>query len=412
LSGPALTVVGRGISKFAIVIFLIIAARLLSKEEFAVYSYVLALTQVFAILGDPQVSLVAARDVSAGSQPAATGFWAALPVVTVTAAFSALGLFLFGLIDSFPGTTVPLLLLAALFIVFNRLVGLGTDMLRALGRFRVEAAIETGGTVLLVLVASVLTESGAGITAVLGVFAAVAVLCSVACLLFLRRDIGRPAHVPGRWRELLRSGLKLWISTGSSVIAVRAPLIILATSGSAAAVASLSVGLRFADAGYLLALTGGQALLPVIAALVATDVRRAVGLTRRTVLVAMAGGAAVAALIAPFGSTVAAAVFGSKYESAGPVLAVMMLALPFMGMYWISWYALLGLGRESDIAKVSVGAALASVVAGMAVIPGSDETGAAWVYVGSLAAMALATFATFELRVRQARAQPLQRVSG
>ena len=404
----ALTVIGRGVSKFAIVIFLVLAARLLSKHEFGIYSYVLVLANTFGILADPQVSLVVARDVSAGRHSPAEGFWAAVPVVTAGAVISAVGLLVFGLIDSGPGTTAPQLLVAGVFIVFNRFVGLGTDMLRAVGRFGLEATIETTSSVVLVTAASVLAARGAGITAVLGAFAATSMLTTIVCLAALRHEIGQPRRPPGHWRSLVRSGLKLSFAASTTAIATRAPLIILGSSASAAAVASYSAGLRFADAAYLLSLTAGQALLPSIAALASTDPARGARLTRRTALIALAAGGAVAMLTVPFGSTFTRLVFGGEYASAGSLMSVTMLAAPFMGMFWISWFGLVAFDGEQDVVKVTAAGALLSIAAGIALIPGTGALGAAWVYTGVLAAMALAALATFQIRTRNPRARSVQ----
>jgi O-antigen/teichoic acid export membrane protein len=173
-------------------------------------------------------------------------------------------------------------------------------------------------------------------------------------------------------------------------------------------VASYSAGLRFADAAYLLALTAGQALLPSVAALARTDSARGARLTVRTALIALAAGAAVAAVTVPFGSTLTRIVFGGEYESAGPLMSITMLAVPFMGMFWVSWFGLVAFDGERDVVKVTVGGAVLSLVAGIAVIPSTGATGAAWVYTGVLAAMALAGLAAFQVRTRHSRVPSVQ----
>jgi O-antigen/teichoic acid export membrane protein len=173
-------------------------------------------------------------------------------------------------------------------------------------------------------------------------------------------------------------------------------------------VASYSAGLRFADAAYLLALTAGQALLPSIAALASTDPARGARLTRRTALIALAAGAGVAMLTVPFGSTLTRIVFGGEYASAGPLMSVTMLGVPFMGMFWVSWFGLVAFDGERDVVKVTVGGALLSLAVGIAVIPGTGAVGAAWVYTGVLAAMALAALAAFSIRTRHPRARSVQ----
>jgi hypothetical protein len=71
------------------------------------------------------------------------------------------------------------LAIAGGFIVFNRIQGLGLDMLRAIGRFGLKAAIESTATVLLVIGASVIAALGLGVAAVLAAFLVQSLLVTV-----------------------------------------------------------------------------------------------------------------------------------------------------------------------------------------------------------------------------------------
>lgn len=396
LARSSLTLIGRGISKFAILVFLVLAARLLSKHEYGIYSYVLVLANTFGTLADPQVSIIAGRDVAAGRSTPAQSYWSAIPLVVLGGVFAGVGLLVFGLIDRGPGGSVGVLAIAAGFIVFNRVQGIGLDMLRALGRFGLEATIESTATILLVLAASVIAALGLGVAAVLAAFLAQSLLVAVVCHVALRADVGPPRIVVGQRSHLLRSGVKLSVGAGATAVATRAPLIVLASAASAVAVASFSAGLRFADAAYVLALTAGQALLPNVAALLRTDPDRAARLTRRVIVLSMVAGAALAAVLAPFGSELTRAVFGAQYSSSGALMSVMILSLPFMGVFWISWFSLCAYKRESDVVGVAILAAVASVLAGILVIPGAGAKGAAWVYVGVMVLLAGGTLAMLE----------------
>ncbi|MGI8803853.1 MAG: lipopolysaccharide biosynthesis protein [Solirubrobacteraceae bacterium] len=395
----SLTVASRMISKLAVVLFLILAARLLSKHDFGIYSYVLVLASTFATLADPQVAMVAGRDVASGHASAAVSFWSAAPVVAAGGAISAVAMFVFGALDSGPGTTALVLSVAGAYVLFNRTFGLGADMLRSLGRIGAEAAIEVAGTVLLVVAASVLVATRAGITAVLLAFVGQAVFGSLACYGALFRDVGPPIRTHGRWPRMFRTGIKLSVAASATAVATRAPPLILGSAGSAIAVASYSAGLRFADTFYLLALTAGQALLPSIAALARVDPRRAARLTRRVILFAVGLGAAAAAVSFGLRGDLTGAVLGGKYSSSGTLMAVMMIGAPLMGVFWISWFALFAFGGERDVVAVALVAAAVSVAVGTAVIPSAGAIGAAWMYVGVIGLMAALTYARFERRV-------------
>jgi len=359
------------------------------------------LAYTFAILADAQVSVIAGRDVAAGRRSPAVAYWSALPIVLAGGMIATSAMLLFGLLDGGPGSSAPMLLAAGAFVIFNRLLGLGLDMLRAVGRFGVEASIETIGTVLLVAGATAAAATGLGVTAVLAVFAIHSLIAAFVCHLLLRREIASPDEAPGYRGSLLRSGIKLAIAAGATAIATRAPLIVLGVAASAVAVAGYSVAMRFADAVYLLALTAGQALLPSLASILSTDVRRAARLTRRAIALTTGLGAGLAAAFAPFGSDITGAVFGDTYASAGPLVSAMMSAVPFMGMFWISWFALCAHGRERDVLLVSLPCALGSLLVAVIVIPDTGPRGAAWVYAGALAVLALGTYAMFERHVRR-----------
>jgi O-antigen/teichoic acid export membrane protein len=401
LARSSLTLIGRGISKFAVLIFLVLAARLLTKQQYGVYSYVLVLASTCGILADPQVSIIAGRDVAAGRSSPAESYWSAIPLVALAGLVAAAGLIAFGLIDSGPGGTIGVLGIAAVFIVFNRLVGVGLEMLRALGRFGLEAAIETTGTVLLVAAASVVAALGLGVSAVLAAFVVQSILVAAVCHLILRGEVGPPRWVGGQRSHLLRSGIKLSVAAGATALATRAPLIILGGASTAVAVAGYSAGLRFADAAYLLALTAGQSLLPSLAALLSTDSRRAVGIARQAIALSVLAGGALAALFVPFGSEITRAVFGARYASSGALMSVMSLSLPFMGMFWISWFALCAYKRERDVARVALVAVGVSVLGGVLAIPSGGAKAAAWAYVGVIAVLALGTFGMLERQVRR-----------
>jgi O-antigen/teichoic acid export membrane protein len=403
LARSSMLVAGRVVSKLAILVFLVVAARLLTKAEYGVYSYVLVLAYTFALLADAQVSVIAGRDVAAGRRSAAEAYWSALPIVLAGGVLAAVGMLLFGLADDGPGTTASMLFAAGAFVVCNRLFWLGLDMLRALGRFRAEVLIETAGTLLLVGVATATVEAGLGVAAVLGVFAIHSLLGAVVCHALLRREIESPVAVPGYRGSLLRSGIKLALAVGATAVATRAPLITLGLAASAVTVAGYSAAMRFSDGVYLLALTAGQSLLPSIASLLSTDVRRAARLTRRGIVLTTALGTVLALGLAPFGSDIIGVIFGDTYSSAGPLMSVMMASVPFMGMFWISWFALCAHGRERDVLLVSVVCATGCVLASVIVIPDGGPRGAAWIYSGALAALALGTYAMFERQVRMAK---------
>ena len=169
-------------------------------------------------------------------------------------------------------------------------------MLRGLGRFNAEAAIQAGGAVLFIAGGTAVTAAGLGVSAVLGVLCAKEALSALVTYLVLRKDLVRSTGPsPVRWQQLLRVGIRLSIAGMALVLVMRLPLVALGNSGTAEQVALFSAAQRFGDAAWLLATTAGVALLPGIAYLAQSDRPRARKLVRR-VLVATGGASVVVAV--------------------------------------------------------------------------------------------------------------------
>jgi O-antigen/teichoic acid export membrane protein len=281
---------------------------------------------------------------------------------------------------------------------------LGLDLLRAVGRFRAEVTIETVGTVLLVATASVVAAAGGSVTVVLAVFAAHSALGGLVCHALLREQIGAPVSEPAYRRQLIGSGLALAGAAGATAVATRGPLIVLGLVASATAFAELSAGLRFADAFYVLALTAGQAMLPSLAAVLTDQPGRALRLVRRAVGLTALAGLAVAAVLAPLGEEFTRAIFGAPYASSGVLLSILAVSLPFMGMFWIAWFGLCAYDCERVVLASALACAAVALTAAVIVVPSEGAHGAAWVYSGTIALLALVSYAALERCARADRA--------
>ena len=275
LKRSSATVVSRGFSKFAQILFLIVAARLLTVEEFASYSYLVLLASAFTILSDTGVPLVAGRDAAGGRAPAGELFDSALPVVVVTAVIAALALPVVGAIDSGPGSSfVPVSLVAA-YVLFNRFVDLTCTLLRGVGRFTFEAVLQSVGAAAFIAAAIATTAAGLGVTAVLAVLCVKEFVSAVVSYLALRGDLERRegARRHADWRRLLGLGIRLSIAAIALALVMRVPLALLGNIGTTSEVALFSAAQRFGDAAYILAISLGVGLLPGITYLARVDLR-------------------------------------------------------------------------------------------------------------------------------------------
>jgi O-antigen/teichoic acid export membrane protein len=409
LMRSSVTLISRAFAKSAQIIFLVVAARLLTVEEFAIYSYVLVLAIVFSFASEVGVPTVAGRDLSAGRALPGDIHRAALPVVVVSAGVAALALPPFAAVDSGPGSTLAPILLIAGFVLFNRLFEFQATMLRALGRFNTEAAIQAGGAPVFIAGAIAVTVAGLGVSAVLAVLCAKEALSALVASLALRGELPRSAGSSTvRWQQLLKVGIRLSLAGIALVLVMRLPLVALGNAGNNEQIAMFSAAQRFADAAWLLATTAGVALLPGIAYLAQSDRPRARTLLRRILLVAGAGAAVLAAAGQPLAELAMRLVFGSSFSSGGETLQIVLGGLPAYVVLGIGWYAVVAFDGEPRLLGVGlVGLAVGAV--GAIALVGDGANGAAFAFVVSLYALAALSLWALARQLRvvpTARSQP------
>jgi O-antigen/teichoic acid export membrane protein len=403
LARSSITLFSRSFSKFAQVFFLVIAARLLSVDEFASYSYLILLASAFTIMSDTGVPLVAGRDASAGRASISSLFWSALPIVLVSAAVAAGLLVAFGAVDSGPGSTAAPVLLAALFVVFNRFFDLISQLLRGVGRFELEAALQATNAVAFVAGSVAVIVAGYGVLAVLAVFCLKELACCIAGWAAIRRDVRRPAGGAraGDWRGLVGIGVRLSLAGIALALAMRIPLAVLGNTGTSEELALFSAAQRFGDAAYVLAITGGWALVPGIAYLQRTDARRARRLLRRVLVAVVAGSAALAAGVMPVGEPVMRGIFGAPFADGADLFRITVAGLPACTALGLCWYGLVAFGGEARLLRVGAGSLIISVALSVALVPSWADQGAAWAYIGSLYAGALLSLVALRRHLRR-----------
>jgi O-antigen/teichoic acid export membrane protein len=405
LAWSSLTFLSRVVARLAQLLFLVAAARLLTLNEFATYSYLVVLAVTFSMLGATGVGLAASRDVSSGRTDPATAFWSALPVTAVGSLLAAFTLLLFAAFDSGPGSAPHLLALVAGFVVANIFYSFSMTMLRGVGRFGVEAALQLASGLSFLVAGVGAAVAGLGITGVLAALFARELAVALLAFWYLRPDLAPAERSRFRqWRTLFRVGIRLAVASMALAVATRSQLIILGNVGSNADVAWFSGPSRIADAVLVFSLTAGYSLLPGLSHIAASDRDRARRLLLR-VLVTVTGALAVAGALGALLSTqIVVILFGHDFESAAEPARVFFAGLPFYAALGIAWYALLAVDAERPLMAIAGLAAVASVVAGLIVIPDGSDMGAAWVYVVTLALMAVGCLVVLRRKLGQVAA--------
>jgi O-antigen/teichoic acid export membrane protein len=398
------TVISRAVARCGQFLFLVAAARILSVDQFAVYSYVVGLYATFSMLADTGVPTIASREIAGGREPTRTVFWSGLPAISAGALLAAGALAIFGLVDTGPGTGGSLLALAALYAAANTFFNYTSAVLRGIGRFQLEAALQLGGMVVAVGGGIAIMVAGGGIAAVVGWFALKEILHVGVLYLVMRGDLKGPmVPVPWLLRRLFRTGVRLAVAAISIAVVTRVPQIVLANTGTEDQLAWFSAPARMADTIFNLAFVGAFALLPGLTYLQTSDRARAVRLTDRLLAVAAGGGAvlgAVGALLAP---TIVRLVFGGRFEPSADPAAILLAGIPAYVVLAIAWHGLIAFDRDRDVLPVGAAGIVASVLCSVLLIPSKTDVGAAWSYMLPTVVMSLTAAA---LLIRRGLRQP------
>lgn len=386
LARSSVTFLSRGLAKFGQVFFLVVAARLLSVEEFAEYSYLIVLASAFTIMSDTGVPLVASRDASAGRAQLGDLYRAALPIVVVSSLAAAAVLPILGAVDSGPGESLAPVALTAAFVVFNRYFDLVGELLRGVGRFTLEALLQLGGAIAFIAGATALMVAGYGVTAVMAVFALKELGCCLVGYMAIRSDLRRRRGDARRssWRGLLRIGIHLSVAGIALALSLRVPLGVLGNTGTATEVALFSAAGRFGDGAYVLAITAGFALLPGIAFLASAEPARARRLLARVFAGVVAASAALGVVIVPLADHIMRLVFGEDFVAGAEALRIVGAGLPAYAGLGICWYAIVAFGGEARLLAVGAAGLALCVALSLAIIPSGGDEGAAWASTASI----------------------------
>ncbi len=388
------TVASRALIKLAQLGFLVIAARLLSVQEFAGYSYLLVLAVTFSMLADTGVALAASREISAGRRSPADAFWAGAPVIGIAALAGGGVVLAFGLLDSAPGSAGTALVLTCGFVVANTLFNFAATTLRGVGKSVYEAGLQAAGAVVFVAAAATALALGAGLVAVLAILLAKELLSLVAALAGLRADVGGPRRLTSDlWRRLLRIGIQLGLASTALALVTRIPTFVLANSGPPRTWLGSRPRSGWPTPCWSWRRRPGSRCLPSLTLLLESEPERAWRFLGRTLGAAVAIGAIGGALTLAFAPEIVTAAFGSDFDAATHSTRVLMAAAPAYAAIGIGWYALVALGRERSLVVLAAASAALALVLSLVLVPDRGDGGAAVAYVVALGAMAAAILA-------------------
>ena len=354
-------------------------ARTLGAEAYGIVGFAAAVVLYFAGVADFGIEALGPREMA--HDPKRVGPLAA-SVIAIRLLFSgvlALGIGLFGLLV-LPNPDGHVLALQSLTLiavgVSTRWVFLGMEKA---GRVSVARVV---GEVLRVLLVLLVVHSAADLLLV-PLTQAIAELSTGLILLYLLWRHGAMGKIRMRLAEawaILRSAFPLVVTTLLGLVIYNSDLLLLRTFQGPE-----SVGLYLA-AYTLIALLGnlgtayGASLLPTLT--------RAEGLEGGQVGLYRASISHVVAVAIPIGAggyllapQIIGLAFGPSYESSAPVLAVLILSIPFLLVRMILQTVLVSAGQQERVMRITGWAAAFNVLLNLVLIPRFGMMGAAFTTV-------------------------------
>lgn len=257
------------------------------------------------------------------------------------------------------------------------------DALRARARFVLAAGAETVGIVASIMLVLALVVAGAPLWALIGTASSIPMLAGLACLVAARAT-GLPWRLRPRLatraaaREFLGLAGYISLAEASSAAVYAATRIVLGTVRSPQVVGLYEGPIR---AHNLIRALNGAVTVTVLPTAVryqdAGDERRLGELLVRGCRYALAGVVPLAVVGAVLAGPILGAWLGSRYEAAGPAMAIMMSHWVLNGVLGVTTALLVALGAARDLARWAMALGASTIALALALVPPLGLDGAA-----------------------------------
>lgn len=358
----------------------IVAARTLAPADFGGYAFALAVGSVLGALADAGLQLTLLRDLSGTSerQTASRSLGTALVGRSLVAAPAGLVGVALGLAVDGPIERRAAVIVIVLSQILTSYADIFVQVLRSVGRLQLEAAVTLAARGVLVVAGSFVLLWGGGLVALAAVYAAIGLGWPALMAIVASRFV-RPIRPDGLLPVItaLRRALPIGVGIGVSLLMFRVDVPLLEWLRGPETVGLYSTAYRIFE-------TAGLLSTAVMAGVFPNLVRAAPHpwifgwQVRRWALLLAVMGLAATALGWILGPPVIRIAFGERYADAGPLLRILVLAIPPMFVSALLSQALIALGRPWR-STAAFGVALAvNVAVNLALIPSLGATGAAW----------------------------------
>lgn len=369
---------GDALSKLALLVTTVVAARAMSPLNFGRYIGLWATAVVAAALWDAGVSTVVTREVAAGRagvgralagaarlRVATLVVWAAVFAVGVTVVLGGSG----------GGWVAVAFAGASLVFGVNTLL---LAILRGQVRFRAAGMTQASGRVVSALLVLLLIPGIEQQRALLllGVLALVGELVTLGASAVLLVRHPRAAAAAGRDRLTLRESLPFAANTLLSTIYNRLDVIIVPALAGAAQLALYAPASRIQDVLYLIPFALGAAALPLLARVAEStaDVDR---ITRQLLALGLWIALPVTVITFVFSRWILITVLGGDYAGATAATRILVWFLPLAVIQAPLFAALISVGRAADTTRIIAATFAVAIVMHIALDPTWGATGGA-----------------------------------
>jgi O-antigen/teichoic acid export membrane protein len=368
--------------KGAFLLITVLAARLLTRGEFGLFSLGTTLGWLAGVAADAGVQLHVARAIAQQPERAATIVvaWGRLRVATTGAAAVAIGggLLLAGVSAD---AAFPLLAFATLYLI-NGLVEFFYYVFRGFGRSDLESSLTLAQRLSTLAVAALVLAWYRDLVLLAAAMVAPAVVTLTVAARHAAR-LAQPSERTGReaaeratlaelWPAFRREALPIGIGVLLSALYFRIDILLLELWAGIDAVALYNAVFRLIEALRLFPAAVLAVALPDLcrAETGAPAFRLSAGLA--------AFGAVVAAALIGIGPWLVPAIYGAAYSAAVPAFQILAAAFPLMAVNFALTHQLVGWHRHRAYAMIGAGALVFNVVMNARLIPALSLTGAAW----------------------------------
>lgn len=397
MRGGAQRAFGFVLSNLLTVAGAVLLTRHLGVEDFGRFGTVMALLAVVQGLADAGLTATGAREMSLLDEPAERRELLSHILglrVLLTAVGVALAV-LFAVVAGYDATLVRGTLIAGVGIF---LVSVQSSMLLPLAvemRNGTIALNEVVRQLVLVIGWAALVVAGAALSAFFAVqIAAGIALLALTPLMLARHHFVVPSWESARIRELASIALPMALAGALGIIYFRVLVVLMSLMSDS----DKEVGYYVASARVMEAFTALPVLLvavviPVVTVAARDNNERLLYVTARMTEVMALAGVLIAVMLSIGAQPVVVAIAGHDFEPAADVLRIQCLGIALIFVAAAFGPPLIGLGRIRELALATGLGVVAVVIAGIALIPAFDATGAAVAAVIADVVLCTATYA-------------------